>query len=77
MYAIFIGLFVNQNIIGPVILLLLNIIEASMAYFIKIYRSPFYLFTRIIENILLVVAAILCLVIFGFSNSESLGQEQF
>ncbi len=47
LYTVFIALFINQNVIGPVILLLANLIEAAMAYFIKIYRSPFYLFTRI------------------------------
>ena len=76
-YAIFIGLFVNQTIIGPVLLIFVNIVEAVIAYFLHIYRKGFYLYTRIIENLLLCVSAILCLLIFGFSDSESLSQEGY
>jgi hypothetical protein len=47
-YAIFIALFINQSIIGPVLLIFFNIIEGVIAYFLKIYRSGYYLFTRII-----------------------------
>lgn len=47
-YAIFIALFINQSIIGPVLLIFFNIIEGVMAYFLKIYRSSYYLFTRIV-----------------------------
>lgn len=47
-YAIFIALFINQFIIGPVLLIFANIIEGTIAYFLKIYRSEYYLFTRII-----------------------------
>lgn len=47
-YAIFIALFVNQSIIGPVILIFFNLIEGSVAFFLDIYRNALYLLTRII-----------------------------
>lgn len=71
-YAIFIGLFVNQSIIGPVILIFFNLLQGSVAFFLDIYRNALYLLTRIVENILLIVAAVLCMVIFGFADSTSL-----
>jgi hypothetical protein len=71
-YAIFIAFFINQSIIGPVLLIFFNIIEATITYFLKIYRSGYYLFTRIVENLLLCIVAIICLMIFDLTNSESL-----
>ncbi len=74
-YAVFIALFINQSIIGPVLLIFFNIIEGVIAYFLKIYRSGYYLFTRVVENIMLCITAILCLVI--YANGDSMGQEAF
>lgn len=74
-YALFIALFINQSIIGPVLLIFFNIIEAVIAYFLKIYRSGYYLFTRVLENLFLCISATLCLVI--YANGDSLGPESF
>lgn len=74
-YAIFIALFINQSIIGPVLLIFFNIIEGVVAYFLEIYRSAYYLFTRIVENVLLCIAAILCLII--YANRSSLNQDAY
>jgi len=73
-YAIFIGLFVNQSVIGPVILIFVNLAELLIAFFLDIYRKGLYLLTRIIENILLSVVAILFLVVYGFSNKDTFSQ---
>lgn len=69
-YAVFIGLFVNQSIIGPVLLIFVNLIDGLISYFLDIYRTGAYLLTRLIENTLLIIAAILCLVIFAFSDAS-------
>ena len=71
-YAIFIALFVNNSIIGPVLLIFYNLIEGAVAIFLDIYRTGFYLLTRILENILLIVSAILCMVVFGFADRNSM-----
>ena len=76
-YAIFIALFVNNSIIGPVLLIFYNLIHGAVALFLDIFQTGFYLLTRIIENILLVVAAILSLVIFGFADNDSLSHTGF
>lgn len=47
-YAVFIALFVNNSIIGPVLLIFYNLIDSAIAVFLKIYHSSFYLLTRII-----------------------------
>lgn len=71
-YAIFIALFVNQSVIGPVLLIFFNLVDGAVAFFLDIYRTAPYLLTRVLENILLIVSAILCLVIYGFSDRTSL-----
>lgn len=76
-YAIFIALFVNESVIGPVLLIFFNLIDGLAAFFLDIYRTAPYLLTRIIENILLIVSAILCLVIYGFSNRTSLNTTEY
>ena len=47
-YAVFISMLIYQSIIGPVLLIFFNIIEAAISYFLEIYRSSFYLFTRVL-----------------------------
>jgi hypothetical protein len=47
-YAIFIGLFVNQSIIGPIILIFINFTEGLIAYFLSIYRETLYMLTRVV-----------------------------
>lgn len=73
----FIALFVNQSIIGPVLLIAFNLADVINAYFLDIFRTGAYLFTRIIENILLIVSAILCMVIYGFADKDSLSQSAY
>jgi len=70
-YAVFIALFINQSIIGPVLLIFINLIDGAISFFLDIYRTGAYLLTRLLENILLVIAAILCLVLFGFSDDPT------
>lgn len=76
-YAIFIALFVNNSIIGPVLLIFYNLIDAAIAVFLKIYHSSIYLLTRIIENTLLIIAAIITMIIFGFADQNTLTAEGF
>lgn len=71
-YAIFIAILVNQSIIGPVLLIFINLVDAAVSFFLKIYRTGAYLLTRIIENLLLIIAAILCMIIYGFSDRDTL-----
>jgi hypothetical protein len=71
-YAVFIALFVNNSIIGPVLLIFYNLIDGAVAFLLNIYRTGFYLLTRILENLLLIVAAVLCMIIFGFADQASL-----
>ena len=52
------------------------IIEAVVAFFLNIYQDNFYLFTRILENLLFIVAAILCLVIYGFSDRDTMSRRR-
>ena len=47
-YAIFIGLFVNQSIIGPVLLIFVNLIDGLISFFLDIYKTGAYLLTRLI-----------------------------
>lgn len=76
-YASFIALSTNTSVIGPVILIFVNVADGIFAYFLDIYREDLYLATRIIENLLLSIAAVLCLVIFGFSDMSSFSQESY
>jgi len=76
-YAVFIGLFINQSIIGPVILIFANVADSVFSFFLDIYREGIYLMTRILENLLLSIAAVLCLVIFGFSDMSSFSQASY
>lgn len=48
LYAFFIGLSINQSIIGPVILIFANLSDCVYIYFLDIYRDALYLATRII-----------------------------
>ena len=47
-YAVFIALFVNNSIIGPVLLIFYNLIMGAVAFFLDIFQSGFYLLTRIL-----------------------------
>lgn len=47
-YAVFIALFVNQSVIGPVLLIFFNLVDAAVAYFLNIYRTSAYLLTRLL-----------------------------
>lgn len=76
-YAIFIALFVNQSVIGPVLLIFFNLVDGAVAFFLDIYRTAPYLLTRVLENILLIVSGILCLVIYGFADRTSLDSTGF
>lgn len=71
-YAIFIALFVNNSIIGPVLLIFYNLIDGAIAIFLKIFHSSLYLLTRIIENVLLIIASIIIMIIFGFADTDTL-----
>ena len=76
-YAVFIGLFVNNSIIGPVLLIFYNLIDGAISIFLGIYRSTVYLMTRIIEILLLIVAAILCMVMFVFADRSTLSDSSY
>lgn len=76
-YALFIGLFVNEEIIGPVILIIISLIEMAYIFLLDVFRSQFYLFTRMFENLILVTAAVLCLVIYGFSDRDTLSSGDY
>jgi hypothetical protein len=76
-YASFIALSTSNSIIGPVILIFVNVADGIFAYFLDIYREGIYLATRIVENLLMSIAAVLCLVIFGFSDNSSFSQESY
>ena len=54
-----------------------NLIHGAVAFFLDIFQSGFYLLTRIIENILLVVSAILALVVFGFADNSNMSHSGF
>jgi len=76
-YAIFIALFILQSIIGPVILILANLIEILVIYHLDIYQYGLYLFFKLLENLLFIVAAILFMVVYGFRNSESMNDGDY
>ena len=76
-YAVFIGLFINQTIIGPVLLIFINLIDGCMAFFLNIYRTGPYLLTRIIENLLLIISAILFLAILGVADDPDFKPTHF
>ena len=67
-YALFIAVFVYQNIIGPVILMAVSILEIIYIVNFNIYRDKVYLMFKIIENVGFVIVEILLLIIYGFSD---------
>ena len=67
-YALFIAVFVYQNIIGPVILMAVSILEIIYIVNFDIYRDKVYLMFKIIENVGFVIVEILLLIVYGFSD---------
>ena len=55
-YALFIALFIEHEIIGPVILIIVNVIESVYIMVAKIYVNDLKaIFFKMVENVLLIV----------------------
>ncbi len=75
-YAVFIAVFIFQNIIGPVILMAATLLEIIYIINFKIYRDKVYLMFKLIENFGFIVLEILLLIIYGFSD-DTISKEGF
>lgn len=75
-YALFIAVFVFQNIIGPVILMAITLLEIIYIINFSIYRDKVYLMFKIIENIGFILVEIILLIIYGFSD-DTISKEGF
>lgn len=75
-YALFIAVFIFQNIITPSILLAATVLEIIYVVKFKTFRDKIYLTFKIIENVGFVVVEILLLIIYGFSD-DTISKEGF
>lgn len=48
-----------------------------VVYFLNIYRTGPYLAFKMIENTLFIIASILLLIVYGFSNKSSMSQDGY
>lgn len=75
-YVIFIAIFVYQNIVGPVILIAVTLLEFIYLINFKIYRDKALFAFKIVENLMWIIVEILLLIIYAFSDS-SLDEEGY